>query len=105
MLPRLTGNVFGSKPMIACAITLLPEPDSPTRQRISLLLYLKRHVADGLRTVPSHGQRDGQVLDLEHAHTRFAIFGSSVSRRPSPRMLTASTVAARNTPGKNTLCG
>src|SRR6185369_11811222 len=50
-------------------------------------------------------QRDRQIAHLEHVHMRFAIFGSSVSRRPSPMMFTASTVTARNTPGKNTLCG
>src|SRR5687767_2950830 len=35
ILPAETDRVFGSSPMIACAITLLPEPDSPTRHTIS----------------------------------------------------------------------
>ena len=35
ILPPETGSVFGRSPMIVCAITLLPEPDSPTRHRIS----------------------------------------------------------------------
>jgi hypothetical protein len=51
------------------------------------------------------GKRDRQVAHLEHAHTRFAIFGSSVSRRPSPMMFTASTVTARNTPGRTRCAG
>ncbi len=33
--PPVTGSVFGSRPITLCAITDLPEPDSPTRQRIS----------------------------------------------------------------------
>ena len=42
---------------------------------------------------------------LPRRHPRFAIFGSSVSRKPSPRMFTASTVTARKMPGKKMLCG
>ena len=38
-------------------------------------------------------------------HPRFAILGSSVSRRPSPSMFTASTVSARKTPGNRMPCG
>src|SRR6266850_4097893 len=68
-------------------------------------LDAKRNARDCLRTVAADGQANRQVFDFQRAHTRLAIFGSSVSRRPSPRMFTASTVAARKTPGKKTLCG
>src|SRR5688572_28573218 len=41
IFPPLTGSAFGSRPMIACAITLFPDPDSPTRHRISPRLTAK----------------------------------------------------------------
>src|SRR5258706_8747682 len=65
----------------------------------------ERDLRNRLLAVARRGQRDRQLAHFQDAHTRFAIFGSSVSRSPSPRMLTASTVTARKTPGKNTLCG
>ena len=41
MLPPVTGSAWGSSPIIACAMTDLPEPDSPTRQTISPRSTLK----------------------------------------------------------------
>jgi hypothetical protein len=38
-------------------------------------------------------------------HSRFAMRGSSASRRPSPSRLTANTVAERNAAGKYTMSG
>jgi len=35
MLPDLTVAAFGSRPVIESAVTDFPEPDSPTRPRIS----------------------------------------------------------------------
>jgi len=35
MRPLRTGSCLGSRPITPCAMTLLPEPDSPTRQTIS----------------------------------------------------------------------
>ena len=63
----------------------------------------ERDVLDRMRPVAAARQRDGEARDLQHrirfdAH-RPAIFGSSVSRRPSPRMFTASTVSPRKMPG------
>ena len=68
---------------------------------------VERHARHGFRPIGSRRERDREVPDLEHrgAHSRRAMRGSSVSRRPSPRMFTASTVTARKMPGKNTLCG
>src|SRR6185436_17167880 len=68
-------------------------------------LDLERHARDRLRPLGARGKRNRQAVQFKNAHTRLAIFGSSVSRMPSPRMLTASTVTARNTPGKKMLCG
>ncbi len=38
--PPLTGSEFGNSPITPCAMTDLPEPDSPTRQTISPRLTL-----------------------------------------------------------------
>ena len=51
---------------------------------------------------------DAEMRDLErggHGQIDFAMRGSSASRRPSPSMLTASTVTATNTPGNRMVCG
>ena len=47
----------------------------------------------------------GRDDSADHHHTRRASFGSSRSRSPSPSTLTASTVSARQIPGKKMLCG
>jgi hypothetical protein len=68
--------------------------------------YRERNARDGMGSLRSLGKSDAQGIQFKNsAHTRFAIFGSSVSRMPSPRMLTARTVTARKTPGKKMLCG
>src|SRR5439155_9541097 len=33
--PAVSASVLGSRPMMACAITVFPDPDSPTRHRSS----------------------------------------------------------------------
>ena len=109
---RCTGSAFGSRPITLCAITDLPEPDSPTRQSDLAAADVERR----RRAPPSRRSRARRQRDREAARPRgparrvasyaaCAIFGSSVSRRPSPRMLTASTVSARKMPGKKMLCG
>ena len=70
----------------------------------------ERDVFDRVGAVRALGQSNGKALDFEHGfgvrhHTRRASFGSSRSRRPSPSTLTASTVSARQMPGKKMLCG
>src|SRR5262249_2572263 len=83
------------------------------------------HRLDGVGTVGAGRQRDGEVADFENRppcglsghlprltgegrgegrqrgsrHTFLLIFGSSVSRSPSPMMLMAITVSARKMPG------
>ena len=67
--------------------------------------------ATAVQAVRAVGQPDGEALHVEngfgvgHGHTRRASFGSSRSRSPSPTTLTASTVSARQMPGKKMLCG
>ncbi len=63
----------------------------------------ERDVIDSEGAVAAAGQSDAQPRDLQDgslslAH-RPAILGSRVSRRPSPSMLTASTVRPRKMPG------
>ncbi len=64
------------------------------------------HLLDGVDAVPAGWQGDAEVADFEdwllgccRHQTFLLIFGSSVSRRPSPMMLMASTVKARKMPG------
>ena len=106
--PELGFSALASRPMTVKAITDLPEPDSPTRQTISPRIDGEAHLVDGELAVGALGQRDGEVADFEDwllgftactHHTFLLIFGSSVSRRPSPMMLIASTVKARKMPG------
>ena len=96
--------------MMACAVTDLPEPDSPTTQTISPGADRERDVLDRVDAVRAGREADREALDVEdglvgHAYTRLASFGSSRSRSPSPSTLTASTVSARQMPGKKMLCG
>ena len=64
-------------------------------------------VLDGMGAVRAARQADREAVDGEDGrgvghlspHTRLAKRGSSVSRRPSPSMLMASTANARKTPG------
>ena len=63
----------------------------------------ERDVLDRMGAVAAAGQADAQAADLEDGRGSFghrpAILGSSVSRRPSPSMFTASTVRPRKMPG------
>ncbi len=101
----------GSRPMTACAVTDFPEPDSPTTQTISPGATANETFSTAFRRSAPVGQADGEALHVEHRlgvdghHTRRASFGSSRSRKPSPSTLTASTVNARQMPGKKMLCG
>ena len=94
---------------MACAVTDLPEPDSPTTQTISPGATANETFSTAFSAVRAVRQADRQALDVEDGllpcYTRLASFGSSRSRRPSPSTLTASTVSARQMPGKKMLCG
>ena len=105
--PAVAVSSRGSRPMTAWAVTDLPEPDSPTTHTISPAPTEKRDVLDGMGAVRAARQADREAFDGEDGrgcrpsapHTRLAKRGSSVSRRPSPSMLMASTANARHTPG------
>ena len=56
---------LGKRPMMLCAVTDLPEPDSPTRQRISRAPHREAHVLDGVTAIGALGQRHRQALDRE----------------------------------------
>ena len=100
--------VQGNKPMTASIATDLPEPDSPTIDRIS-----RWHQRSGkLRRPPvdwhgTHRRRwrssTVRLLNIQKrpsAQLRFSL-GSSASRKPSPIRLMASTVVTRIiNPGK-----
>ena len=116
----------GTRPMMESAVTLLPQPDSPTTPRISPRVEVQLTPSTA-RTTPSAREKPGaQVLDGEQRfgrcsraatdsagrcasghspHMRRAKRGSSMSRKPSPIRLIASTVAARSKPGVKMIQG
>src|SRR5205085_871832 len=68
--------------------------------------HTPRNVVSGFMGPGSRSLRSLARDDSEGAHhTRRASLGSSLSRNPSPSTLTASTVRARQMPGKKMLCG
>ena len=94
--------------MTAWAVTDLPEPDFAHHADDLAGADREGDVLDGMGAVRAARQGDGEAFDGEDGrggsaifdpHTRLAKRGSSVSRRPSPSMLMASTANARNTPG------
>ena len=97
----------GKSPMTLKAVTDLPEPDSPTTQTISpafteMLMFSTaclRSAPEGSSTVMLRTSRTVRVAGESIGYTRLAKRGSSVSRRPSPNMLMASTATARKMPG------
>src|SRR5260370_12572842 len=54
---------------------------------------------EGRQGVVGREEMGAEVQDREQGHRRLGSLGSSRARRPSPSMLTASTVTARNAPG------
>ena len=109
--PALASSSRGSSPMTDWAVTDLPEPNSPTTHTISpgpteretSSTALMRSEPAGSPTVrPSMARTGAAVVSAILAalpQIRLAKRGSSVSRRPSPSMLMASTASARHTPG------
>ena len=70
----------------------------PDRSRRAEWRDLFDHKTSTMKKDPSTTLRSLRVADASH-HTFLLILGSSVSRRPSPMMLIASTVKARKMPG------
>ena len=91
-------RIFGSRPITAAAVTDLPEPDSPTTQTISpgCTVRLRSWIAKARSPPPGSRTERFRTSRTGGAHRPFpklrAVRGSSASRRPSPIMLTASTV-------------
>ena len=77
----------------------LPEPLSPTMQRISPSSSTTSTPSTARKSAARGRELDAQVADFEQRHQRFN-FGSSASRSPSPNRLNASTVIRIAMPGK-----
>ena len=103
------------------AVTDLPEPELAHDADDFARPDGQADVLDREGAVGALGQPHREIADLEHRgarralaprdrrarHPRIvrAIRGSSVSRRPSPTMFTASTVTASMAPGKKMIHG
>ena len=93
--------------MTAWAVTDLPGAGFAHHAHDLAGAHGERDVLDRVRPVRAGGRptvrpsmaRTGEAVFGHLPHTRLAKRGSSVSRRPSPSMLMASTANARNTPG------
>ena len=112
--PALADSSRGSRPITAWAVTDLPEPEFADDADDLARADREGDVLDGVRAVRAARQADREAFDGEDGgggcrpsapHTRLAKRGSSVSRRPSPSMLTASTANARKTPGIEDVVG
>ena len=97
---------LGMSRMRESALTLLPQPDSPTRPSASPLAHRVGDAVHGVDGAVARPERDAQVADREQRkllrrrlpdHRRS--FGSSASRIPSPRRLKPSTETTMKTPG------
>ena len=79
---------FGSNPMTACAVTDLPDPDSPTMQRISpgptlndtLSIALARSARKGSRTVTLSRLRTGSDMSDALRHFRIERIAQTVAK-------------------------
>ena len=89
----------GMSRMMDIALTLLPQPLSPTIPRV---LPLVERVADAVDRMDHAFPREEvclEVADLQQgAHLVSLVRGSIASRKPSPTKLKASTVTAMNSP-------
>ena len=87
ILPALARTPRARSPMMARDVMDLPEPDSPTRQRISLWCRSSAHVAHGVPTIGPFGEVDREVVDFQdgRAHRIRAAAGEGSGRRSVPR--------------------
>ena len=69
--PEISARCFGSSPMIASDVTLLPQPDSPTRPSVA---PLRDAEIDAVDRVGACGrvavEDDAQILDLDQRRLR-----------------------------------
>ena len=106
MRSRRTRPGKSMRPISASAVTLLPEPDSPTMPTTSPGVDIERSTPSTAmqRRAAVEPNSTRQVLRCRAVamrHQRFS-FGSSASRSPSPIRLNASTVIRIARPGNVT---
>ena len=99
LLP-VTVAVAGSSPRIESAVTLLPQPDSPTMPSTSRGASVS-DIRSTACTVPVvRVEADREVLDLEQRLRQRSVFGSRTSRSPSPSRLNASAATRSRARGR-----
>ena len=119
--------------MIACAVTDLPDPDSPRMASVSPSLKVERHAVDRLGDAVAGAELHLQLVDLEQQAvvglarcrgveesrrralrwfplmTSLRLLSAVSDRgrrgRTSPSMMNASTVSDKKTLGKSSMCG
>ena len=103
MLPEGILAARGRMPIVASAVTLFPQPDSPTRPRVSPGRTSNEMPLTAWTSPRLRLEADAEIVDLEKravAHVRPRSFGSRASRRPSPIRLKPITAITIATPGK-----
>ena len=97
----------GTNRRIESAVTLLPQPLSPTTASVSPALDRVGDAVNGAHDTVAGKEMRLEILDREERcarpalpHMRRANRGSSASRKPSPTRFTARTVSDRKMPGK-----
>src|SRR5690606_1728518 len=65
-------------------------------------IELEAHSVDGAYDAAAHVEGRAEIADFEECHRRqsLALFGSSASRRPSPRKFRENRVSAKKNAGK-----
>ena len=91
------------------AVTLLPQPDSPTTPSVSPRVDRKIDAVDRVHHAVVGGEMGLQAADLEQALAiappHITLRGSSASRSPSPMKLIDSTARKIAPPGNSAQCG
>ena len=101
--PAIRPGGIGTSRMMASAVMLLPQPDSPTMPSVRPAARSKLRPSITLRDrAVLEIEFDRQSLDLEQRAHRCLSFGLKASFRPSPIRLTDSTVMKMARPGKVT---
>ena len=77
--PPVILALAGRMPRMACEITVLPEPLSPTTASVRLGVHVERHAADRLDLALVGRERDAQIADRQQR----------LGHRPSPNSVPA----------------
>ena len=103
MLPVGIRAARGRIPIAASAVTLFPQPDSPTSPSVSPGADVERDAVHRVDEAAARPEADAQVVDREQrrlAHVRPRSFGSIASRMASPMRLNPITAMTIAMPGK-----